>query len=94
MACERPIPGLSVADGAGLARAVAMARRWGLDRVAFGSDWWVETTGEALDEARRRLPFTEDEWRTLVHRDVGDFLEGPRGEASGLRASSSYLTGY
>ena len=94
VACERAIPGLSVADGAGLARIVEMARRWGLDRVVFGSDWWVETTREALDEARRRLPFTEEEWRALLRRDVGDFLEGPRGEAPGLCASSSYPTGY
>jgi predicted TIM-barrel fold metal-dependent hydrolase len=46
---------------------VGFSRRLGLQRIVMGSDWWgVESPEAYYEEARRKFPFSNDEWDYII----------------------------
>ncbi len=65
-------------------RIVWQLRRWGIDKVLFGSDYLQflpeETPLEALDTLTK-YPFTQDELDTILNNDASDWIGTKKGTA-------------
>ncbi len=71
---DKPMGPLQPATEEELKQLVELLRRWGMDHLLWGSDWFAAEPDAYLQFMLEKLPLTEDEYKLLFSNAAEDFF--------------------